>query len=322
MPTIAVLMLLGAILVGGKAAVQTHRFGNGPIITPDMLPGADGANINGPSLIRVPSWVTAPLGRYYLYFAHHGGTYIRLACADSLAGPWRIHAGGALALADAPGAQGHIASPDLIIDEDRHELRMYFHGPARGGGGQRTFVATSSDGLRWVAAPTDLGPFYFRVFRWQDAWYAVSKGGDLHRSADGMSPFVLHGNPFSVDVGDRPVYNAGGSIRHLAIDVRDDELWAWYSRIGDAPECILRQRIVLGPDPVSWRAEPAEEMLRPALPWEGTDLPVAPSRAGAVKGREHALRDPAIFREDGRCFLVYSVAGETGLALAEVTGGE
>jgi hypothetical protein len=39
----------------------------GPIITPDMLPGDDGANINGPSLIKVPPWIHSPLGRYYLY---------------------------------------------------------------------------------------------------------------------------------------------------------------------------------------------------------------------------------------------------------------
>ncbi len=40
----------------------------------------DGSNIAGPSLVRVPDWVENPLGRYYLYFADHRGTYI-LACA-------------------------------------------------------------------------------------------------------------------------------------------------------------------------------------------------------------------------------------------------
>ncbi|NET62179.1 MAG: hypothetical protein F6K47_40550, partial [Symploca sp. SIO2E6] len=34
-----------------------------------------GSNINGPSLIRVPEWIENPLGRYYLYFAHHQGKY-------------------------------------------------------------------------------------------------------------------------------------------------------------------------------------------------------------------------------------------------------
>jgi hypothetical protein len=41
-----------------------------------------GDNINGPAAIRVPEWIENPLGNYYLYFAHHQGTYIRLAYAD------------------------------------------------------------------------------------------------------------------------------------------------------------------------------------------------------------------------------------------------
>jgi hypothetical protein len=50
-----------------------------------------GDNVNGPSLIRVPEWVARPLGRYYLYFGHHRGTFIRLATAPSLEGPRRTH---------------------------------------------------------------------------------------------------------------------------------------------------------------------------------------------------------------------------------------
>ena len=60
------------------------RLQTNPIIRPEMLPNHDGDNINGPSLIRVPSWLPNPLGAYYLYFAHHGGKYIRLAYADRL----------------------------------------------------------------------------------------------------------------------------------------------------------------------------------------------------------------------------------------------
>ena len=55
-----------------------------------------GSNINGPSVIRVPDWVQQPLGRYYLYFSHHKGTYIRLAYANALTGPWKIHSPGVL----------------------------------------------------------------------------------------------------------------------------------------------------------------------------------------------------------------------------------
>ncbi|MFV1980611.1 MAG: hypothetical protein ACC655_05595, partial [Rhodothermia bacterium] len=41
-------------------------------------------NVNGPSVIRVPDWINSPLGRYYLYFAHHRGSFIRMAYADDL----------------------------------------------------------------------------------------------------------------------------------------------------------------------------------------------------------------------------------------------
>ncbi len=58
-------------------------------------------NINGPTVIRVPDWVTKPMGRYYMYFAHHKGSYIRLAYADSPAGPWTVHDGGVLTLAES-----------------------------------------------------------------------------------------------------------------------------------------------------------------------------------------------------------------------------
>ncbi len=35
-------------------------------------------------------------------------------------------------------------------------------------------------------------------------------------------------------------------------------------------------------------------------------------------GRVNQLRDPAIFEEDGRSFLLYTMAGESGIAIAEL----
>ena len=69
-----------------------------PIITPDLHPSI-GRNIQGPSVIRVPDWVEHRLGDYYLYFADHKGSYIRLAYANQLTGPWTIHPPGSLQLA-------------------------------------------------------------------------------------------------------------------------------------------------------------------------------------------------------------------------------
>ena len=40
--------------------------------------------------------------------------------------------------------------------------------------------------------------------------------------------------------------------------------------------------------------------------------------AAPPTGHVNQLRDPAIFEEDARVYLLYAVAGESGIALAEV----
>lgn len=328
----AALFLFVATMSGetGKGSgLEVIRHSDNPIIRPEMLPGKDGANIHGPSLVRVPEWVPNPLGRYYLYFAHHHGHYIRLAYADSPEGPWTIHEPGALHINDLSNVRDHIASPDPIIDEEKKEWRMYFHGIPKGPqpeagrayGHQQTFVATSPDGLNWKTQSEAVGPFYFRVFRWQDAWYGFSKGGDLYRSPDGLTPFTLVGNPFTKNpegAKGRPAFNRPGDIRHLALDLQDGELWAYHSRIGDSPERIQRQRIELTPDPADWKADPPQEVLRPELPYEGADVPVSPSVSGSARGPSNSLRSPGIYREGDRLFLLYSVSGEKGIGMAEL----
>ena len=79
------------------STVSIARLGDGPIIPPEM-DSRMGGNIQGPSLIKVPDWVENPLGKYYLYFADHRGTYIRMAYSNEVAGPWTIHSPGSLKL--------------------------------------------------------------------------------------------------------------------------------------------------------------------------------------------------------------------------------
>lgn len=68
------------------------------------------------------------------------------------------------------------------------------------------------------------------------------------------------------------------------------------------------------------RLESAEavEVLRPGQEWEGAHLPLAPSYRGAIGLEVSQVRDPAIFEEDSRIYLVYAVKGETGIAIAEL----
>lgn len=295
-----------------SACFVAERLLDEPIIHAELpgLEGDRGVNINGPSLIRVPDWVPAPLGRYYLYFAHHGGHYIRMAYADNLTGPWTVlPEPGVLHMDDAPGSR-HIASPDVHVDNDLQQLRMYFHQPVEGKN-QRSFVALSSDGLDWQVQSQDLGLFYFRVFRTPGdaSWYAYCKdtvvGGQWCRSTDGLQPFedghaILPG------------------CRHVATWVDGDALHLFYSLAGDTPERILVSQVDLSQDWHDWQPSAAQVVLEPARDWEGGQLALEPSRWGAVKGPVRQLRDPAIFVEDGELFLLYSGAGESNLGIARL----
>ena len=52
--------------------------------------------------------------------------------------------------------------------------------------------------------------------------------------------------------------------------------------------------------------------------WEGADKPNEPSIRSTAYGHVNQLRDPAIFEEDGNVYLLYAVAGESGIGLAQV----
>ena len=83
----------GGLFMNGKIQamhISVERLLDGPIVYPG-LSSIIGNNIQGPSAIRVPDWVDNKLGEYYLYFADHKGTYIRLAYADQVQGPWTIY---------------------------------------------------------------------------------------------------------------------------------------------------------------------------------------------------------------------------------------
>ena len=89
--------------------MRVRRLVDGPIIGPALHPSI-GMNIQGPSLIRVPEWIEDRLGAYYLYFADHKGSYIRLAYADQLGGPWQVHPPGSLHLAQS----GFLTAPPTV----------------------------------------------------------------------------------------------------------------------------------------------------------------------------------------------------------------
>lgn len=281
----------------------------GTIVPPQALRQL-GDNINGPSLIRVPDWLPGALGRYYLYFAHHSGDHIRLAFADELTGPWTLWRPGTLHLSQTP-CPGHIASPDVHVDEDRREIRMYYHGydPAPNPSRQVSLVARSKDGLHFESLPQVLGDSYFRVQPLAGSWLAMARGGRLYRAMDELGPFQSGPNPFA---------SSGRPLRHVALRCEAGLLTVFHSRIGDAPEHIQVSHIPLTEDWTNWIASDPESLLWPEKKEEGAEFPVQPSVSGPAWGPVRQLRDPAYFREGEREYLLYSLAGECGIGLARL----
>ena len=92
----------------------------------------------------------------------------------------------------------------------------------------------------------------------------------------------------------------------------------FWSQVGDTPERILLSTIDLSADWQEWRETEAVEVLRPERPWEGADAPLERSVRSAAYGHVNQLRDPAIFSEGAHTYLLYSVAGESGIGIAEL----
>lgn len=330
--------LSGLLMMSSYAQVSVTRLGDGPIIHPGLHESI-GANIQGPSLIRVPDWVEHPLGRYYLYFADHKGAYIRLAYADDLMGPWRIHVPGSLQLEEShfptrppqvseeqarkirqawaeagitlphdiieEVTAPHIASPDVHVDHERRRIIMYYHG-LEDVGRQVTRVAESADGINFLAHPQILGRSYLRVFQWRGETYGITMPGQVYRAQSALGPFETGPLLFNPD------------MRHCAVLVRGDTLFVFWTQVKDAPEHIKVSAIDLSVDWLSWQATPGYEVLRPGFSWEGADAPLTPSMRSTAYGVVNQLRDPAVYQEGDEVYMLYAVGGEAGIALARV----
>jgi len=341
---VAFFRIFTAIAVSGVAFAQTAvRFPENPLVSVSTSKSL-GDDVNGPSVIRVPSWIAHPLGRYYMYFAHHKGAYIRLAYADSLAGPWKIYEPGVLQVRDTiffrpqpdppdspPTLYTHVASPEVFIDESARRLVMYVHGmwtdlkawPSDPNAAQSwmrdnsyaqfTQTTVSSDGTHFEPRPgLTLRSSYLRTFRWDGSYYGMARLGVLARTGDPLDAFEIGPNPF-----DNSPYAA--RVRHVAVLLRGRRLYVFFSAIGDAPEKILLSSIALEGDWRTWKASSPVEVLAPRQPYECPNLPVVPSKPGESEGPENALRDPAVFEDGGKVTLFYSVCGEQGIGAADVT---
>ena len=219
---------------------------NGPSVirVPDWIPASERVN---------------PAANYYMYFAHHVGFNIRLAWAESLTGEWTLFntgnapdrawgvngnntgtqtpRSGVLSLSSGNtgnnrvesnggnnliAANGHIASPDVHVDDVNQRILMYFHAPYTEIAGQNTFLATSQYGLNFNAthqggeSGTDLGGNEFGV-------RSVVPGGGYVRT------FIVSGQTFAFsnlnELWKAPGFNDAGQLNtHTNADT-EGGLW-------------------------------------------------------------------------------------------------
>ena len=319
--------------------IEITRFVNKPIIPPFLVEEI-GSNIQGPSLVKAPNWLKNPLGKYYLYFADHKGDRIKLAYANNLKGPWAVVIGGTLHLRDSHfltenpkiphdfdidtlGVRDahkdlvehiphkiddltipHIASPDVHIDNQKKRFIMYFHGLDEFGL-QKTRVAESKDGLNFQVKKKIVGWPYFRKFIYKNKNFAISMPGIIYEGSEEIDDFTIVNQIMEEEA------------RHSAVLVNGDRLLIFYTRKGDAPERILLRTVDLTFPVSEWKATKPIEVLKPEKEWEGALLPNHKSVASAINTPVNQLRDPAVFTEENKNYLLYALRGENGIGIVE-----
>lgn len=279
----------------------------GNIITSELF-SKENDNIGTPCIIKTPDWIENKLGEYYMYFSNHDGTTIKLAYADSIEGPWAV-VEDVLNLKDTP-CKSHIASPEVLIDQDSKQLKMYYHGNFEAG--QGTLLAISSDGLSFTNIVEEpLCDFYLRVFEYKGTQYGIAKRGNKGA--------VI----YNIDNNFEVLFEFLPSSRHCHAIVKDDTLYIAYSVMGHTPEHIRLCTIALDEDISNWQVLSDQALLWPTFKYEGADATRVTSQPGSATARYgtriQELRDPFMFDLNGKVHILYVTQGERAIAYAQLT---
>ncbi len=235
-PVILLLLMVPLLLMSMES--RGHDFA--PVNSGKII-ARDGADTGYPSVVKVPAWVPADQrpaanANYYMYYGRHRGDHILMKWAESINGAWTafnlggVYNGrsrrGVFDTAADPTREsyGHVAHPDIYVDDDKRRFIMFFHGKNQPdatsssgivvGRKHGQFVATSASGLNFndatfAGGEPGHGPRtvqfdkltrdmiiasnYMRVFRYRGDWYSLGRMGILDKAPDPANP--LHPNP-------------------------------------------------------------------------------------------------------------------------------
>ena len=146
----------------------------------------------------------------------------------------------------------------------------------------------------------------------------MSKGGNIWVSDSGLDHFTSLHNPFDRLLDNEIWHNLEGSVRHVALYKRYQTLYIFFTRIGDSPEKILCGTINISVPQEDWKVSNIFTVAKPEMQYEGVNIKMKPSKAGASEIEENGLRDPFIFEDNNKLYMFYCVKGEFGIALSEL----
>ena len=182
---------------------------------------------------------------------------------------------------------------------------MFFHG-LEDVGVQVTRAAISKDGLDFITKTEQLGRTYWRSFKWRNNFYALAMPGQFYRSESWLSGYEEGPLLFNSD------------MRHNAVMLRGDQLFVFWTQVGEIPESVKLSTINLSENWEDWRQIDHGVVLKPERDYEGANEPLIPSIRSTAYGKVNQLRDPAILQDGENTWLFYAVAGESGIGLAKV----
>jgi len=305
--------------------IQVERMSGNPMLVHEMYSSERSeSSIMSGCLIKVPTWVSNPLGKYYLYSAaHHARDHLDLAYADDINGPWTVYDPGVLPIEETcdHGELNHISAPDVHVLEDQKRFVMFFHGDTECFGHQGG-IALSDDGITWRSAGYDIRiPAYFVVKRAIDGkYYGVGKKNEIFRSdslitSRGSSKYSdKYGVIYQI-----PEDPIEGMMypRHSGLRLVEDTMYVLYTNKRDTLEHVKVVRIVnfTDPDTTHWIVSEGQSLLRPEYEWEGAELPTTGS---PLPGLKNQLRDPKVYTIDNQDYLCYSLGEENGIGIARI----
>ena len=116
-----------------------------------------------------------------------------------------------------------------------------------------------------------------------------------------------------------------GSLLIEEASSEEKTVFVFWTSKGDMPEQVYLTRFsLLGLSgdqrltPDAWRPIGQKILLKPELPWEGSEQPLQPSLASDAVG-VNELRDPAVFVDsDGKTYIFYTGNGEGAIGGAKL----